>query len=932
MFFFKRLLRLFFLVSFCASAQELPPINTYSPKEYGAESQNWSISQADNKFIYVANNKGLLEFNGENWKLYATPNETIMRSVKAFKEVIYTGFYMDFGFWSKTPFGSLTYTSISKDLKIPLLEDENFWNIIELDGWMLFQSLQRIYLYNIKTQAYKIIPSSSKIVKMVKVNDTIYFQKQGIGVFKIENGEAVLVSNHAILKNNDLVNIYLKDKKLVFLTQEKGFFILDNNQLFLWDIPANKKIQNNSVYSSIQLKNGDYVLGTIANGFIHLTKDGILNYHIAQNNGLSNNTVLAIFEDTHQNIWLALDNGINSINMSSAFRVYTNKSGSLGTVYTSIIDNGIIYLGTNQGLFYKPENANTDFTFIENTQGQVWRLLKIGNEIFCGHNTGTFIIKENQATKIANVPGTWDIKFLSRNRYLQGNYDGLYVLEKIKGTWNLRNKIEGFDISSRFFEVENSNTIFVNHEYKGVFKLKVNDNHNKVTSIEKVASVKKGIHSSILKYQDKILYASKKGVYTYNKTKDEFLKDTILSSFYSENTYSSGRLIYNAYSNLLWGFSKGNLHYVSAGKLSNTPTLNAISISNSLDLGATGFENIAHIKDQKYLIGSSNGYNIVNLDNIIKSSPFTVFLNSVKNGIPNETLFDIALDKKGNFNNNQNHIEFSFNVPNYHRFSVTEYQYQLVGHNNTWSKWSKDSKVFFENLPSGDFTFKVKAKIENRYSENIASFNFSIHKKWYWSHAMIALYVLTIVLLSLFTHINYKRYYKRQQEKLLEKTQKDLELKELETQQEMMRLRNEKLRSDIQSKNKELATSTMSIIKKNEFLNTLKKELQNSDAQNIKKVLTIIDKNLNNTDDWKMFQEAFNNADKDFLKKIKKIHPTLTPNDLRLCAYLRLNLSSKEIAPLLNISPRSVEVKRYRLRKKMNLAHESSLTNYILEI
>ena len=102
--------------------------------------------------------------------------------------------------------------------------------------------------------------------------------------------------------------------------------------------------------------------------------------------------------------------------------------------------------------------------------------------------------------------------------------------------------------------------------------------------------------------------------------------------------------------------------------------------------------------------------------------------------------------------------------------------------------------------------------------------------------------------------------------------------------------------------------------------------------ENLSKVVKIIDKNLNNTDDWKMFQEAFNNADKKFLDKIKAKHPELTPNELRLCAYLRLNLSSKEIAPLLNISPRSVEVKRYRLRKKMNLEHDENLTNYIIEV
>lgn len=169
---------------------------------------------------------------------------------------------------------------------------------------------------------------------------------------------------------------------------------------------------------------------------------------------------------------------------------------------------------------------------------------------------------------------------------------------------------------------------------------------------------------------------------------------------------------------------------------------------------------------------------------------------------------------------------------------------------------------------------------------------------------------------------------------MLLNTQRKLSRKELENKQQLTQLTNEKLKLDIENKNRELAISTMSIIKKNEFLNTIKKELTKAKLDsNVAAVLKIIDKNINNTDDWKFFQEAFNNADKDFLNKIKTKHNTLTPNDLKLCAYLRLNLSSKEIAPLLNISPRSVEVKRYRLRKKMNLPpHETSLTNYILEL
>jgi AraC family transcriptional regulator, chitin signaling transcriptional activator len=121
------------------------------------------------------------------------------------------------------------------------------------------------------------------------------------------------------------------------------------------------------------------------------------------------------------------------------------------------------------------------------------------------------------------------------------------------------------------------------------------------------------------------------------------------------------------------------------------------------------------------------------------------------------------------------------------------------------------------------------------------------------------------------------------------------------------------------------------MIKKNEFLGAIKGQLAKmTEDKNIKTVVKTIDRNINNEDDWKFFEEAFNNADKDFLKKIKQDHPELTHNDLKLCAYLRLNLSSKEIAPLLNISVKSVEVKRYRLRKKMDLEHETGLTDYIM--
>jgi AraC family chitin signaling transcriptional activator len=699
-----------------------------------------------------------------------------------------------------------------------------------------------------------------------------------------------------------------------------------------WKIPANDYLKNKTIYSSEVLSDGTIALGTISNGLVYLTSTGAIVYKINQNLGLSNNTVLSVFEDFDKNLWLGLDNGINLINFTSPVKIFVNKKDFLGTIYTAIIHNEYLYLGTNQGLFYRKQNSDDEFTFVQKTQGQVWSLKEIDGTLFCGHDSGSFIIENNKANLIFNIQGTWDFKKLKDGLIIQGNYDGLYVLQKDKDTWRLRNKIKGFKNSSRYFVLLENDKIFVNHEYKGVFKLKIDESYTSVLQTEKETSVKKGIHSSIIKHKDAIFYASRKGVYKYNFDKNIFILDTIYSKLISENVFVSAKLISDDHSNKLWSFTGEGLRFLSPGKLSNIPTLETIPIKKSLFKGASGFENIIHLEKEKYLIGTFNGYLIVDLNQITSPDDLKISITQIFNYELNHLSKNIYLNREVSFNNKENSMEFFYSVPNFDKTSNIVYQHKLEGYNSTWSDFSETNSITFENLPFGDYNFKVKALVAGNLSNNISEFNFSIEKPWFLSNIAVLFYALILLTLIFTWYFLSRRYYNRKQERLLAEAQKELDLKELESSQKIIKLNNDKLRNDIETKNRELATSTMSIIKKNEFLNTIKIELLEGKEKNVSKVVHIIDKNLNNTDDWKMFQEAFNNADKKFLDKVKDKHPDLTPNDLRLCAYLRLNLSSKEIAPLLNISPRSVEVKRYRLRKKMSLDHNSNLTNYILEI
>ena len=926
---------MFFLVSFVLKGQELPPIQVFMPNVYGGENQNWSISQSGEKYIYVANTKGLLEFNGANWRLYPSPNETIIRSVKVVDEKIYTGCFMEFGFWKRDSLGILNYESISDKIKDQIKEDEQFWNIIDIDKFILFQSLNNIYIYDTVNDSFKTISSLTNLPKMYKVDGSIYFQKMEDGIYKIENGEPNLITNDQIIKDNIVVNIYNHNKKLLIQTQTKGFYFLEDRSLEKWDISANNLLNKASVYNSIKLQDNSFALGTISKGLIHLTEDGEINYQIDQPKGLSNNTILSLFEDQENNLWLGMDNGINCINLASPYRVFNDGDGHLGTIYTSAVFKENLYIGTNQGLFYKAFYTSDDFKFIEGTKGQVWSLQEIDSTLFCGHHNGTYIIDDDTANLICDIEGTWNIRSIPNNEkklLVQGNYNGLNVLEKKGDTWVFRNKIQGFENSSKHFEFLNYNEVFVSHEYKGVFKITLNDSYVKTTKVEKDTTIDKGLNASILKYNNDIIYAYKEGVFKYNKINNKFEKDTVLSKIFDKEDYTSGKLIADKKTNTLWGFSKTDLSYISPGKLTNIPKINKVSFPYPLRKSIDGFECISSLEANKFLLGSSTGYIIIDLDKI-KNMSYQIHVNSITNHALNSKNRIIDKNLFGEFKNKENNIEFSYSIAEYDKYLESEYQYQLKGFYDEWSDWSTTPEALFENLPYGKYVFNVRGRVGNNLTDNIATYSFTIEKPWYLSNISILFYLLSILVLSIIIHNLYKQYYKKQKNKLLRDNQRELELKELENKEQHMRFENEKLQQDIENKNRELAISTMSLIKKNEFLNSIKSELkEKNDTINLKPVIKIIDKNLNNTDDWKFFQEAFNNADKDFLKKIKSIHPDLTPNDLRLCAYLRLNLSSKEIAPLLNISPRSVEVKRYRLRKKMNLDHDAGLTNYILEL
>ncbi|MNJ98075.1 bacterial transduction protein [compost metagenome] len=928
---------LLLIVFYCITglAQELPPIVKFNSGIYNGGNQNWMISQDNSRFMYFANNEGLLEYNGMAWTLYPSPNETIIRSVKAINKKIYTGSYMEFGYWERNDAGILNYFSLSKSIKDKILDDEQFWNIVQYDHWVIFQSLSQIFIYDTKKGSYTIIKPKTGVNKVFMVDNTILYQTFGTGLFEIENGRSKTISNDPLIIKNKIVNIYSKNEGLLIQTQFNGLYEYKNGNLTKWNTEADSQMVNSSVYSGQMLSDGSLALGSVSNGIFILNDNGKVKYHITQNKGLSNNTALSLFEDIDKNLWIGLDNGINCINMQSAVRSFVDDTGFLGTVYASILHKGLLYIGTNQGLFYKSFASNEDFKFIPGTKGQVWSLYEYDDTLFCGHDSGTYIINQTTASPLSLTSGTWKFEEhpYDKNLLLQGNYHGISVLEKTAGGWKFKNWIKGFDYSSRYFEIAGNNEIYISHEYKGVFRVAIDNHFTKVTQFTAYKWPLKGKNASLSKFNTSIYYASKDGFFKVDPKTKVFTKQETLSKVFNKDEYISGKLTADR-SGKLWFFTKNYINYFSAGKLNSDLKHNVIPIPSTLTNSMLGYENITQITQNTYLIGTTDGYYTINL-NELNFNNYTVSITNVATNVLNQTTVLKPINADGEFKYAENNLTFSFTVPEYSKYVNAEFQYLLKGMQDQWSEWSNKSFINFKNLPSGDYVFKVRAKTGNSISTNIAEYSFTILKPWYATNIALLIYLILAIIAAYLINRAYKNYYHRQKEKLIEENNRLLEIKELENEQELMKVKNQQLEQDFESKNRELAVSTMNLIKKNELLSMIKDDLKKTgedNDRNVKSVITTINKNINEDDTWDMFKEAFNNADKDFLKKVKKAHPVLTPNDLRLCAYLRLNLSSKEIAPLLNISVRSVEIKRYRLRKKMELSHELGLVEYILSI
>lgn len=899
-------------------SQHVPVITNFNHQHYQAHHQNWSVSQGNDKMMYFGNTEGLLTYNGNSWDLYKMSSKNIARSVLFHNDRVYTGTYGELGYWSADECKQLTYKSLSGLLKKGTIENEEIWHITSSGKYVFFQSFSVLLAYDGAT--FKKVDLPGSVMFLHVVGNKPYIQVLEDGIYHLDAQlKAFKVPGTDYFKDKIVTSIlpgFDGEQSLLITTNNHGIFKYENTKTQPWINGYNAYFTEVQINKALKMTNGDIVIGTIRDGLLGFGKDGIQKFHISTANGLQNNTILSIKEDSDHNLWAGLDKGISLIHLKNNMYQFRDVKGWIGSVYTAALNDSILYIGTNQGVYFsdlksrKNEFSIPEFNLVKGTQGQAWHLFQVKDGIFCGHNEGSYIIKKDKATKISNITGGWYNKLvrLGRDNFiLQGNYTGLSIFKEVNGTFAFSHKIQGYNRPVKWFYIK-GNKLWVSGPNEGLSRLSMDSAFINVVLEKKylLPDVNKNHNNlDVHIFEDKLTIFNGEEFFYLDEPNDK------LTPFVKLNMYNNGYKI----------------RRITDKEWLKIYTNRAVSMFQHKEI-----KHLPYTFNQDYhaIANLQNGWNLYCLDDgyILEKHNLTQNLTNVK-----DTIIHCFITYNGQKCTpiSQQILKIPYAPLNlkFHFFDFNfqegkNYEYKLLPNENEWKTTENMGILPFSNLSYGNYRLQLK-----RHDGIIKTIDFEILPPWYLSSmAKIFYFILALGLLFLLN-----KYYEKKLK--TEKQKYQLENDRL-VREHQIQLENQRLISENLIKNKELANATLQLVQKNETLQDIKEELieirktgdQTLTTKDFQLLMKQINENLTTNADKKLFNASFDDIHALFFKKLKTDHPELSADDLQLAAFLRMNLTSKDMAPLFNISIRGLENKRYRLRKKLKLSNEVDLGDY----
>jgi DNA-binding CsgD family transcriptional regulator len=897
-------------------------IYPYHVSQFDLQHQCWGISQDPQTHrMYFASSKGLLVFNGIAWERHTLGENLPLRSVKVHpKGLIFTGAFEAFGYWQYNEVRELVYHSLAGLTEVS--KNDEVWKIYFHDDKVYFQTFTSIYIYDFQTIEKVTAPWT--MLFMHQVGDRFLVQILENGLFWFEDGTFSPLRGSEIFSDKQVHAIvpYGEDAWLI-ATQHDGIFHYGGHggQGFSYfESEASDFLKEFTCNAARQIDEFTYAFGSILGGLIITDRQGNVQREYQTETGLNNNTVLTMMTDADRGLWVGLDVGVNYINSRSPLTHYRSSHGSLGTIYAILPDGDQIYIGTNHGLFQADivQRGQTflfsNLRFIPESNGQVWTLEKADGQIICGHNEGTFQVRDGRIYPISQVTGGW-VYAREGDHLIGGTYTGLIVLAKSPaGQWVFRNKVSGFSEPTRYLETDYLGYVWASHHQKGIYQIELEEDLYAVRRVRHFPDLGGRTYNiKTFKINNRVVFSTSEDIYTYDFVRNEISTFDILTG--QLGAYKTADQVQHYKDNLYWFITRDRIALFeiemdfTATKRFELPYAYTFFPQRNIQLAALD-ENTILIPNPR----SFDAYNLrlgASTEEVSRLQfEYALFFNDRDSIILQGRQEKIRIPWK--FNN----VRVNFSDPSNFDRAERKFDYRIQELGAIWQATHADYLTFM-NLKYGTYNLEVRSG-----TGQIVQMQFTVDKPWYRTNLAIIAYFLALGA-GIWGLVLFFRY----------EIQRQKELAELENRQST-------LLNELDYKSFELMMTMRHLMMKDGILSDLQKEIDTTREQstrfpvksfnNMEKILS---RGLGSSNaDWENAMQNLKLSQQGFYKFLKEKYPELTPNDLRMCAYLRMNFNTKEIAQLLNISARSVETSRHRLRKKLKLGKKQNLTEFLISL
>lgn len=915
------------VASYAAPSGYVPIVRNYTVADYSGGRQNWSLAQSADGLIYVGNNTTLLEFDNNVWNNYPLPDKDLVRAVYVSDDQrVYCGAYEEFGYFEITS-SEAKYCSLSDIFEQSEIQNEEIWNIVSCDDNIIFQSFTSLFVYD-GTDVTMIRDVHS--LNIFNVAGRLYMQKIEGDFVTLEITDGGEVQMEPVKSSESwqgsIVAALPYGDDILLLTYSGNGYILENDTVRRWNTDAGDFLKAKMVNRAVATKDGHYIIGTISGGVCSIDPQGQLEWSLDVSDGLQNNTVLGLLCDADDNIWVALDDGISFIDRTSGISVYRPGDKTAGMIYDMLADGDVTYMATNQGLYIQQDDRQS---IVPGLDGQTWFITNINGSLYCGHNSGIYRIKGQKTERITDVGGgAFSIRTMQNNGEIWAVV-GTYALPAMyrisaDGNWEYVPVLENVRQLVKNLEYDGQDNIWCEHFKGGLVKLEMSPDFRRLEEeieISELGEVRDTVFN-VMKVNGRVVFSNGRGFYIHDNLSEEMIPYEAMNAAFA----GIGNIHQAEYvSDVCYWFVSDRMAVLADCGKDSFRIIRKIPFSY---FGVSVEERASMVLDPV----SGDSYLLL-CNMVARIDMERIFLPDANPERSIEVLEVVARDRDGDMislplssgvkvKSKYNTLTFKMRYPVYDDLDLS-FLYRLKGPSEVWTRSGCLYVEDFQHLRAGKYTLSAEV-ISDGESISSTSFDFVILLPWFLSWWMIVVYVLCILLILLLIQT------------ITVKKVRMVDLKRMnDLEKQLLEQREAQLEAELRQKSKELADMSMSMIAHNEVLDSILNEVQHQkmskSAVSLDKISRIIQNSIvSNQEQWAMFQSNFDCIHENFFKELKEKYPDLTSTDLRLCALLRLNMSTKDIANMLNLTVRGVESARYRLRKKLDIPAETGLVDFML--